>query len=442
MRIITKHISLAFRHLANTLLTAVVIITATGCVTENGECPVLPEEDKIGVSLTIAGNLPSGLSRANEPGQDSEDTNGEVGTLAESYININDLFIFTFALGEEETIATNDSKLKDILWSPNKKEITTPQSTIYSDGENVTLRTFLDSKKYNTTDKFCIVSVANASKWVDQTSLYTDLKPGETTLGDLQKGLNYTNVLPKQSESNQVLNWIPNNETSSGIPLFGIKRVNLDGYNTEIYNSGNPYDLGTVWLLRALAKIEISVDENANQDPIEGDPVDNIEIESAHIKAGNWNTGLQLIPSPLTRMEGYATTGGTGQVETGPVFNNHEYDPAQSSNTLYFTKVTSADGKESFIAYVPEYDLSNGKGKDIIQIKLSGIDQTFNLSVSPYSDGLPSTGTNPYWNCILRNHIYRYSIKGVEIDGSLTLLTLKWTVCPMDQVGITIPPFD
>lgn len=431
---------MAFRHLVNTFLTAVVIITATGCVTENGECPVLPEEDKIGVSLTIAGNLPTGLSRANEPGQDSEDTNGEVGTLAESYININDLYIFTFELGKGETVATTDSKLKDILWSPNKKEITTPQSTIYSDGENVTLRTFLDSKKYNTTDNFSIVSVANASEWVNQTSLYTGLKPGETTLGDLQKVLNYTNVLPKQSESNQVLSWIPNNATSSGIPLFGIKRVNLDGYNTEIYNSGNPYDLGTVWLLRALAKIAISVDENINQGNPEGTYFDDIEIEYARIKDGGWNTGLQLIPSPLTRMEGYVTTGGTGQVETGPNFNNHEYDPTQSSNILYFTKVTSADGKESFIAYVPEYDLSNGK--DIIQIKLAGIDQTFNLSVSPYTDGLPSTGTDPYWNCILRNHIYRYAIKGVEIDGSLTLLTLKWTVCPMDQVGITIPPFD
>lgn len=440
MRIITKHISLAFRHLVNTLLIAAVIITATGCVTENGECPVLPEEDKIGVSLTIAGSLSSGTTRA--PGEDSEDTNGEVGTLAESYININDLYIFTFELEKGETVATTDSKLKDILWSPNKKEITTPQSTIYSDGENVTLRTFLDSKKYNTTDNFCIVSVANASEWVNQTSLYTGLKPGETTLGNLQTELNYTNVLPEQSESNQVLSWIPNNETSSGIPLFGIKRVNLDGYNTEIYNSGNPYDLGTVWLLRALAKIEISVDKDANQDPLEGDPVDNIEIESAHIKAGGWNTGLQLIPSPLTRMIGYANTGGTGQVETGPIFNDHEYDPAQSSNTIYFTKVTSADGKESFIAYVPEYDLSNGKGKDIIQIELAGIKQPFNLSVSPYTDGIPSTGTDPYWNCILRNHIYRYAIKGVEIDGSLTLLTLKWTVCPMDQVGITIPPFD
>lgn len=139
-------------------------------------------------------------------------------------------------------------------------------------------------------------------------------------------------------------------------------------------------------------------------------------------------------------MEGYATTGGTGQVEIGPNFNNHEYDPAQSSNTLYFTKVKSADGKESFIAYVPEYDLSNGN--DIIQIKLAGIDQTFNLSVSPYTDGLPSPGTDPYWNCILRNHIYRYAIKGVEIDGSLTLLTLKWTVCPMDPITIEIPPFD
>lgn len=406
MKTIFNTVRTALLNLSRYVAIAMTATSLTACVMEDGAYPAVSADNGIGVSLEITGGLPAASTRAEEE-----------GSLAESYIDINDLYVFSFDLAEGETVASDNAVLKDIIWSPDQSG-RLEESVISSNGTDVIITTFLDSEKYSEKNlDFCIVTVANASKWMEGSTFYSDLKTGETTLRALQKILNYDNVVSSGND------WAPDNKTGSGIPLFGIRKVNLSKYDTHIYNAANPYPLGTVWLLRSLAKIEISTDADSG-----------LEIEQAWIESWKWNTGLQLIPSPLSRMENYDTAGETAQVTTSPNFDAHEFNPDPAERELIFIK---DEENGSHVVYLPEYDLSGNP--QIIKLKIKGFTDTFSLSVSPYSEGYPAEGTEPYWECILRNHLYRFEITGIEKETSLSI---NWTVCPMDEKTIDIPPFN
>lgn len=379
----------------------------TGCVTENGDCPDNKDSDDISVSLRIEGGLPS-ATRA--------DFTEEEGTLAESYINIEDLYVLAFEIGEGKEVADGGSVLKDIIWSPTESE-RLKESVISSNGTEVYLQTFLSSENYNTTTPFAIVTIANTKKWGDNGLTLTK---GKTKLNDLQKTLSYP----------VVVSWAPDIATQSGIPLFGIHKASLSGYDDKFNNSANPYDLGEIWLLRALAKIEITTAADSQ-----------LEIESASIKANRWNSNLQLIPA-LNRMEGYNTSGNTGQVVDAPNFADG-FSPATSGNTLTMIQTTGRNGRPAFVAYLPEYQLVGAGAtelNDIIQVSVKTTNDNqlattdYSIPVKPY-DGSPAN--EAHWNYLLRNYVYSFQITGVHQNQTLT-----WTVCPRAEYTSDIPTFE
>ena len=374
----------------------------TGCVTENGDCPDNKDSDDISVSLRIEGGLPS-ATRA--------DFTEEEGTLAESYINIEDLYVLAFEIGEGKEVADGESVLKDIIWSPTESE-RLKESVISSNGTEVYLQTFLSSENYNTTTPFAIVTIANTKNW--STTGFT-LNKGVTKLGDLQKILNYPDVD----------SWAPDNAVQYGIPLFGIHKASLGGYNDKFNNSSNPYDLGDIWMLRALAKIELRTSADSQ-----------LEIESAAISANGWNNNLQLIPL-LNRMEGYNASGNTGQVVDAPNFSG-DFKPTPSTTALNMKPTGGA-----FVAYLPEYQLVGTDGTEhnnIIQVKVKTINGNellttdYSIPVKPY-DGSPAN--EAHWNYLLRNYVYSFQITGVHQNQTLT-----WTVCPRAEYTSDIPTFE
>ncbi len=400
-------------------MASLLLLAAGGCVMDNEDCPVIDPDDGIVVTFELSGGIPAHTRVLEE----------EEGSEEESYIDINDLYIFTFEIEKGKTVADGDSKLMEILWSPNKDERLDKSVITSSAGNAVWLRTFLNSNPNGTgTDpyknvdgtykNFCIVTVANASKWLDEDAAYSGFIKGTTTLADLQKTLSYSKVLKNRS-------WVPGGEENpSWMPLFGIKRVNLDGYDPKTYNESNPYPLGTVWLLRALAKVEITTGADSG-----------LTIESANVVGGGWNKDLSLIPfdsstpKSLNCMENYAETGSTGQMVSVPTFTS---TAAGESETLSFSK----EGNKA-VAYLPEYNLQNNR---IVSIKFAELPDYFLLNVSPYDqNGNPASGDDIWWKFILRNYLYRFNINGVITDKNLQI---NWTVCPMDQVEITIPDFE
>lgn len=416
---------------------------ASGCIAESGDCPDDISEQDITVSLVIEGGLPS-QTRADEFTE-------EQGSLAESYINIDDLYVLAFEIGEGKDVADGNSVLKDIIWSPVEAQ-RLPESVISSNGTQVLLRTFLSSLDYDTSTPFSIVTIANTKKWLadgDTGFSLTTKKEADadrnktvTKLSDLQKVLSYTKAIGESAPGVSNTSWAPDNATSSGIPLFGIKRTTLAGYDNKFHNSANPYPLGTIWMLRTLAKVEISVDPK----------VTDLKIQSAYIITGGWNTNLQFIPFRgnagnvnLGRMEGYDTSGNTGQVSLEPDFSSGFY-PAPSSGALAMLQTTrTVNGEQTpvFVAYLPEYQLApSATGEvrnNIIRVRFKNVTSEFPLAIAPHTNGLPTEAAEVHWQYLLRNYLYRFQISGIQVDEQLTL---NWTVCPMDEETITIPPFD
>lgn len=406
---------------------------ASGCIAESGDCPDDISDQDITVSLVIEGGLPS-QTRA-------DGFTEEQGSLAESYINIDDLYVLAFEIGEGKDVADGNSVLKDIIWSPVEAQ-RLPESVISSNGTQVLLRTFLSSLDYDTSTPFSIVTIANTENWLAGSdtgfSLTTkkeadaDRNKTVTKLSDLQKVLSYTKAIGESAPGVSNPSWAPDNATSSGIPLFGIKRTTLAGYDNKFHNSANPYPLGTIWMLRTLAKVEISVDPK----------VTDLKIQSAYIITGGWNTNLQFIPFRgnagnvnLGRMEGYDTSGNTGQVSLEPDFSSGFY-PAPSSGALAMLQTTrTVNGEQTpvFVAYLPEYQLApSATGEvrnNIIRVRFKNVTSEFPLAIAPHTNGLPTEAAEVHWQYLLRNYLYRFQISGIQVDEQLTL---KWTVCPMD----------
>lgn len=405
---------------------------ASGCIAESGDCPEDISDQDITVSLVIEGGLPS-QTRADEFTE-------EQGTLAESYINIDDLYVLAFEIGEGKDVADGDSELKDIIWSPDAAQ-RLPESVISSNGTQVLLRTFLSSLDYDTTTPFSIVTIANTKKWLADGNTgfsLTTKKEADadnktvTKLSDLQKVLSYTKAIGESASGVANTSWVPDNAASSGIPLFGIKRTTLAGYDNKFHNSANPYPLGTIWMLRTLAKVEIYVDGVVDK-----------TIASANVIGGGWNTDLHLIPfqnanpADLNRMEGYSTSGSTGQVTLAPDFTNTNFTPTSSTSPLAMTQTTRViDGveKQVFVAYLPEYTLTGtftvggAARNDIIRVKFADNEQEYPLAIAPYTDGNPGNQDVAHWQYLLRNHIYRFAITGV-LDDKIQLIVklMPWS---------------
>lgn len=445
MKKFVKHIEALSSGTILSAATALLLTMAAGCVAEDGECPVVEKKEDMCVSLCISGAL-NASTRADEQPLPSA-LGEEEGTIAESYINIEDLYVLAFKIGEgKDVVADGNSVLKDIIWPPKEAE-RLKESQISSNGTDVYLTTFLSSENYAQDENFSIVVIANTRNWLNDGESFT-LEKSITKLSDLQKVLSYSKAIGAGKNT-----WAPSNVNSDGIPLFGILRTNLEFYNTKINNSANPYGLGTILLLRTLAKVEIMTSADSN-----------LTIQSAEVIGRGWNSNLQLIPFTsswtLNRMENYLTLGNTGQVNVEPEFDGFE---SPSASTLSFTETTvidkGDDGKgnttvPAFVAYLPEYMLAgtfdDGTNRNnIIRIRFEGKDKEFNLQIAPHNSqtGQIETGNEDdwqlYWKYLLRNYYYRFRIKGIQEDAQEESLTLEYTVCPMDNAPtIEIPPFN
>ena len=186
-----------------------------------------------------------------------------------------------------------------------------------------------------------------------------------------------------------------NTEALTSIPMWGVKTV-----NGVTFTAGTNTNIGTIFVLRAMAKVEIAL-------------ADEIAEEYALTSASfnTYNTKVNCIPS------GYAEVEKTELLNTVDCFNDNDISPSEG---LAFMNVE--EGKR-MVAYVPEYD--NDKGLLEMKVILSGSEYTI-----PFNDIKESTPFD-----VIRNHYYEYTITGVneEIDVEVTSLfyqTQDWTTKP------------
>ena len=178
----------------------------------------------------------------------------------------------------------------------------------------------------------------------------------------------------------------------SYIPMWGVTTTTFD------LTPGESDDIGSIDLLRAMAKVEVIMDAD-------GYTIDNIAVDKS-------NTQGYCLP------KGYDSVSETEQLDmegTDPAsfhpFTTFENPPIKKEQ----------DGK--YYIYLPEYENTE---TNAAKIKVTVNGEPYELEFKNYENGTP-TGA-PY--DIVRNHIYRYTITGVN-DGELTF---EYRVLLWDEV--------
>lgn len=187
----------------------------------------------------------------------------------------------------------------------------------------------------------------------------------------------------------------------SYIPMWGVTTTTFD------LTPGESDDIGSIDLLRAMAKVEVNFAESFPSD-----------YEIGAITISPYNTQGYCLPAGYESVE---TTGALDREEAGTAYS---FNPLASASTSSLT-FTGENGK--YYIYLPEYENSTDAAK--IQVTVNG--ETYELEFKDYENGAPKEGTQ---YDIVRNHIYRYTITGVD-DGELKL---EYRVLLWDKVESAI----
>lgn len=194
------------------------------------------------------------------------------------------------------------------------------------------------------------------------------------------------------------------------IPMWGVGTYDLNLVKGERVTLEAP-----IYLLRAMAKVEILLaPEIQNQ----------YNIESATLS--RYNTEGFVTP------QDYATVANTKELEQETGTNNiTTFNPKAGAGTGNPAFLLSGDNKTATL-YIPEYANTAGNEATISLTLSNDGDKSYTLYFREYDGGQP-TGTA---HDIVRNHIYRYTVKKAEE------LQIQYTVCPWLTYNIDIPNFD
>lgn len=354
------------------------------CVNEDEGTSIASDDGSFFISIAIsAGN--ASLARA------ESDLTDEEGTSVENNINIGDLKIYAFSIPTDNN-ASNSALLTQIYPKDDNNSNIIEADVKKSVPGTYMLEAELNNTFFDNHKDFCLVAVAN---WTPFVSPDFSLPDGKelSVLGNEELLFGRKIDVNKQA-------WTPNGE--EGIPMFGLHKASLAGYDKKHNNKFAPLLLGKVNMLRAFAKIEV---RNGMKDK-----------EITGVSISSYNKNGYFTPSLI----------GNQLSDTENVTSANIPNPVESS-----AEELSFSGKDgAFVAYLPEYELTNGK-RDIITVTID--EKKYLLSLAPYTDDGPNEKpTEDYWKALLRNHIYRYIITGVEEDEPAQL-TINYMVCPMES---------
>lgn len=190
------------------------------------------------------------------------------------------------------------------------------------------------------------------------------------------------------------------------IPMWGVITPTL------ALEKGKQQDLGTIDLLRAMAKIEINLAEAISETHT---------ITEATLS--KYNSRGYCLPKD------YAAVGNTKELEqeTGnskDTFNPYEETPASSNLAFSY----SDDNKTAWL-YIPEYNNSTDAATISITLSDGSNTTTGTLEFKDYTNGTATGDAHD----IVRNHIYRYTVN-VETGG----LTVHYKALPWNLVETSI----
>lgn len=191
---------------------------------------------------------------------------------------------------------------------------------------------------------------------------------------------------------------------TSLIPMYGVKTFS----SALRFRENLATDLGRIDLLRAMAKVEVSLG-------------DDVAETLSDVRLVNYNPNGACAPLDM-----YETTGNQNYEHSVHLYAGADDNPSESSSLSF----TSASGGRVWTIYVPEYrnkDIYGHRRSDcsFIELDFEGITKTYTLDFRDYSLG---SDNNRRFN-LLRNHIYRFTIASVGgYELSLSLKAQPWTL--------------
>lgn len=185
----------------------------------------------------------------------------------------------------------------------------------------------------------------------------------------------------------------------TAIPMWGVKTTGLD------LIPGRTTDLGTIYVLRAMAKVFITLD---------GAMAESYKLQGAEMS--NYNAKGNSLPA------GYSAASDTEKMDTETCFNANVSSP---STGLKFNQL----GENSFVAYVP--DFNNENGTLTMPVTLTDADgNTLDYLTDKVIEFKDYNETGSPFN-VIRNHVYHFNITKIPENGSdleLTLNVADWDV--------------
>ena len=364
------------------LLAGLFGVLTTSCSQEEGLEPQVATE-KIPVSFSIALNNSSARSRAGEGetwgDNEDNDKDSEVGNEFENFIDPNLLKaeLTLFDLTEE-----NESLLCEVV-----------NITIFETGSGNVYQLVGEVN----------VNVDITDYTVAKLNVYANFDTNEDGQMLTAFGTDYTGELIGKGRK--------------CIPMWGVKKIE----NFSL-TPGGIKDLGPIYLLRAMSKIEVTLHDDLVKE--------GYKLEGAYLGKYKENGNI--------RLNGYNDIDNTLNIETINSFN--EYTEQNSTS-----KVAQSGGLDfisvndyTYCIYVPE--CSNYTKSDLIQIKLlkeEGQGENKKIDYILKDNTFPSFPMNI--TNLVRNHLYRYTIKSVnintEVDVTLQYQVMEWT--PINNGSLT-----
>ena len=384
------------------LFMALMLLTQTSCVYDNDSAVPCDSEDT--EALIISLNLTVPASSATT--RSADDNHFLVpANCDESYINI----------AEEDYQILIFDKYGD-LTEGKLSEIECKQNGTSGGNTSYTLTARLSLSGNEDRDKLSQFKVMVLANWKSFERSNTDsgyeypsfagYSLSGATKNIYKDGGNFNFTFKEQPNN---FSWVPSMGENKAIPMFGITG-NLDlQYVMDMSRYGDGPSF-SVPMLRALAKVEI---------------IDEVGDKIASVSMAKANESGRFIPE-IDEETGTNTQWGDKdvQIETPSL----PTDPGNISKIEFVPGPKTADGKSTWIAYIPEMDFTNNENQRPQFTVYNGITELEPFSFNNYNEGSVVTNTAKYLLYVLRNHIYSFRVtindSGIEITSDI----LPWNM--------------
>lgn len=185
------------------------------------------------------------------------------------------------------------------------------------------------------------------------------------------------------------------------IPMWGVKTVEMnfsEGPGTK--------DLGTIYALRAMAKVEVKVSEELA-----------VDYTLTEMNICNLNASGYVLPGNALEQ------GATEDLQLAGCLNVLDSDQ-------YVSPVVTSEGSSSLAMYIPEKDNHGFPSEISVTLKYNGgaapqvICPESTIRFTEYKLGKPSEDDADIYD-VIRNHNYIFEITGISPDGLRFIVSVK-----------------